>query len=224
MDLRLDDRRLRWLLWAALAVLAAGIWFFFLRGADQPEDPVVLDDAAGATSTLLVDGVPRATEPPAATDGGAAPAWAPPCDPGREPLPGFAEVAISVAPGDGSGLLAWCLLAATDREQRGQGMIGVTDLQGYDGMAFVYAAEVQNPYHMQHVPMPLSIAWVGADGRVVDTADMDPCTAEDRADCPLYASDAPFDLAIEVPQGRLEELGITEGAVVRLAGACAARG
>ena len=92
-------------------------------------------------------------------------------------------------------------------------------IQGYSGMAFVYGEDVQNSFYMRNTPTPLSIAWISADGEVVDTADMAPC--EDRDDCPLYTPDGLYRYAIEVPQGRLENLGITEGSQVTVGGSCA---
>ena len=75
----------------------------------------------------------------------------------------------------------------------------VTDLQGYSGMAFVYEEDVQNSFYMRNTPMPLSIAWIAADGSVVTITDMEPC--EDRDGCPSYAPAGPYRYAIEVPQG-----------------------
>ena len=95
----------------------------------------------------------------------------------------------------------------------------VTDLQGYSGMAFVYDEDVQNAFHMRNTPTPLSIAWIAADGSVVSIADMEPC--EDRDGCPSYAPSGPYRYAIEVPQGDLPALGITESSNVRVGGSCA---
>jgi uncharacterized membrane protein (UPF0127 family) len=184
------DRRLRWLLWAALVLLAAGLWAFVVRGADQPADPSV----------------------------GAVPSAAP-GDPARQRLSGFDETAITVDPGDGRGLLSWCLLAALDADQRSRGLMGVTDLQGYSGMAFVYDQPVDHSYYMRNTPMPLSIARIDGDGHPVSTADMAPC--EDREGCPIYSPERPYELAIEVPQGGLSALGIGPGATVERSGSCA---
>ena len=145
---------------------------------------------------------------------------APPGDPDRVPLEGFDEVAVSVDPGEGD-LLWWCLLAAVTPEQRARGLMEVTDLQGYSGMVFAYDDEVENGFFMRNTPTPLSIAWVDEDGDVVSIADMDPC--EDRDGCPTYPSGGPYRYAIEVFQGDLPSLGITETATVRIGGSCAAR-
>ena len=185
----LDDRRLRALLIAALVLVGAGIWAFFLRGADGPADPSLGEPVEGSL----------------------------PGDPGRILLEGFDELAISVEGEEGS--FAWCLLAALTAEQRGRGLMEVTDLQGYEGMVFVYEEDVHNGFFMRNTPTPLSIAWVAADGSVVTIDDMAPC--EDRDGCPSYFPTGPYRYAIEVFQGRLAELGITESSRVTVGGTCA---
>lgn len=193
----LDATRLRLLLGVAAVLAVAGAWVFVLRGADGPADPVL--------------GAPVDPSSPLAAPG----------DPGRVPLEGFGEVAVTVAPQGGGDLLAWCLLAAINAQQRARGLMEVTDLQGYSGMAFVYDDDVANGFYMRNTPTPLSIAWVAADGEVVAIADMEPC--EDRAGCPTYAPEGRYRYAIEVFQGDLPELGITEGATVTVGGRCAPR-
>ena len=189
------DRRLRILFVAALTVLGAGLWAFVLRGADGPADPEL--------------GEP--VDQPAAE-------VTPPGDPDRVLLEGFGEIAVSVDPGDGS-TLAWCLLAALNAQQRARGLMEVTDLQGYAGMAFVYDEDVDNGFYMRNTPTPLSIAWIAADGEVVTIKDMEPC--EDGPGCPTYPSGGEYRYAIEALQGGLDDLGITEGARVTVGGPCA---
>jgi uncharacterized membrane protein (UPF0127 family) len=136
----------------------------------------------------------------------------------RIPFGDFGEVGLTVETDEGSTILG-CLLAAVTTEQRQRGLMEVTDLQGYDGMAFVYDADTNGGFYMRNTPMPLSIAWVSDDGTVVDTADMEPCA--DRSDCPTYPSSRAYRVAIEVPQGELDELGIVEGSTVTVGGDCA---
>lgn len=194
----LDERRLRLLFAAALVLAGAGVYVFVLRGADQPADPYLATPRTTFTSPS-----------------------GPPGDPARVPLEGFDEIAVTVAPAGGGDLLSWCLLAALRAEQRAQGLMGVTDLQGYSGMAFVYDTDVTNPFYMRNTPTPLSIAWIDSSGGIVSTADMAPC--EDREGCPLYPPAGPYRTAIEVFQGGLDDLGITDGASVSVGGACAPR-
>ena len=134
------------------------------------------------------------------------------------PLGDLGEVGLTVETDEGSTIIG-CLLAAVTAEQRQRGLMEVTDLQGYDGMAFVYDADTTGAFYMRNTPMPLSIAWVSADGSIVDTADMEPCA--DRSACPTYAPSGAYRVAIEVPQGELEDLGIVEGSTVTVGGDCA---
>jgi len=194
----LDDRGLRRLLLVAAAVIGLGLYAFVLRGADQPADPE-LGPAADASLGDIV----------------------PPGDPNRVPLGDFAELAIAVRPADGGDPLLWCLLAALDAQHRARGLMEVTDLQGYSGMIFVYPEDSTGSYYMRNVPRPLSIAWIDAEGGIVSTTDMPPC--EDREGCPTYPAAGPYRYAVETFEGGLEGLGITEGATVSLAGACAPR-
>ncbi|MDQ2649250.1 MAG: DUF192 domain-containing protein [Actinomycetota bacterium] len=195
-----SERNLRILLVAAVVMVGLGLWAFVLRGADGPEDPRLTVPAASER----VEDLP------------------PPGNPDRVPIEGgFSEIAIAVEPEAGGDFLTWCLLAARDHAQRARGLMGVTDLQGYSGMAFMYDDDVQNPFHMLNTVMPLSIAWLDAAGDVVTISDMEPCEAEP---CPSYPPEGPYRLAIEVPKGELPTLGITEGSRVTVLGACAPTG
>jgi uncharacterized membrane protein (UPF0127 family) len=194
-----DERRARQVLWAACAVIGLGVYAFVLRGADQPEDPYIGLQPVGEA----VEGAPPAG------------------DPARVPLEGFDEVALVVQPAGGGDLLSWCLLLAQQAEQRSRGLMEVTDLQGYSGMAFVFDTDVTNGFYMRNTPTPLSIAWIDGRGALVSTADMAPC--EDRDGCPTYQPSGPYRLAVEVFQGNLDDLGIVPGARMTLGGECVAR-
>lgn len=188
-------RRPRLLLVAALVFVGFGPWAFVLWVSDGPADPE-LAPLAGPSSTVSAPGYPD-----------------------RVLLEGFDEIAITVDPGDGGGSLAWCLLAALTAQQRSRGLMEVTDLQGYAGMAFVYEDDVANDFYMRNTPTALSIAWVAADGEVVTVKDMEPCG--DREDCPTYPSEGSYRYAIEVVQGDFDDLGINEAATVTVGGSCA---
>lgn len=196
------DGRARGLLWAAVILAGLGGFALLLRPGDDPSPSL----SASTSTTSRPSG--STTLPDVDRPG----------DPGRVALPGFAEVAVSVQPPEGD-LLSWCLLAALTVEQRARGLMEVTDLQGYEGMAFLYDEPSDGAFYMRNTPMPLSIAWIDRSGRIVSTADMEPC--EDRDGCPTYGPAGPYIAAIEVPQGRLDDLGIVEGATVSIGGACA---
>lgn len=162
----------------------------------------LLSSAGDASAAAQGAGLP---EPPGPTD--------------RELIEGFGEVAIAITNPDGT-VKGWCVLLAETAEQRQRGLMEVTDLGGYGGMLFVWADDTSSSFYMRNTPMPLTIAWVDAAGRIVSTADMDPCA--DIPTCPLYAPEGSYRFALEVPKGRLGELGLVEGATMRVGGNCAA--
>jgi len=111
-----------------------------------------------------------------------------------------------------------CVLVADTAEVRAQGLMNVTDLQGYAGMVFVFDEDVTSRFTMRSTPLPLSIAWVAGDGSLVSTADMEPCL--DGGDCEAYSADGPYRFALEVPQGDLAAVGAVEGATFSLVEDC----
>ncbi|MFN8017392.1 MAG: DUF192 domain-containing protein [Acidimicrobiales bacterium] len=126
---------------------------------------------------------------------------------GRTPLRGFGEVQVTIVSGDGK-VCHECLLAAFNSAQRQRGLMEVEDptLGGYGGMLFEFPTEVRGSFWMRRTPQPLSIAYFDDDGRLVSVADMEPC--DDSASCPTYPAKGDFAYAIEVPKGKLEEMGI----------------
>jgi uncharacterized membrane protein (UPF0127 family) len=136
---------------------------------------------------------------------------------GRTPLRGFGEVAATITSGSGE-VCEVCLLAATTTEQRARGLMEVTDreLGGYDGMVFVYPDPTSGGFWMRNTPTPLSIAFFDGAGRLVSTTDMEPCS--DSPTCPSYPADRPFAFALEVVEGRLDDVGVSGTATIRIDG------
>lgn len=118
---------------------------------------------------------------------------------------GFDTTVVRLTEPDGS-TCERCLLVAATREERSLGLMGVTDLGGHDGMIFRYDSPVASAFWMKNTVLPLSIAFYDASGEVLETFAMDPCTADP---CPTFGPTTPFLDAVEVEQGRLEELGFT---------------
>jgi uncharacterized protein len=133
---------------------------------------------------------------------------------GRQPE-GFTTIQARITEPDGA-VCEVCLWLADDSEERGRGLMGVTDLGDADGMAFVFDEPTIGAFWMFDTPTPLSIAWFAPDGEHVGSADMSPCVDTPANECPLYAPDAEYDLAIEVFEGGLEPLGLGPGARVEL--------
>lgn len=128
-------------------------------------------------------------------------------------FPGFGEVAIRIEPAPNQ---LRCALLASTEAQRTRGLMEVRDLKGYVGMVFRFSGQSQAGFHMRNTPLPLSIAWFGADGTFVSAADMAPCEAG-TADCPVYSASGPYRYALEVPFGQLPALGIGPGTKLVLA-------
>ena len=93
---------------------------------------------------------------------------------------------------------------ADTADSRRRGLMGVDDFGGVEGMVFVFDAPTETSFYMKDVLVPLDIAFVGADGTVLEVLTMALCTADP---CPTYGSPAPFMWAIETPAGGLA--GIT---------------
>ena len=137
-----------------------------------------------------------------------------PPDGGQQPE-GFTTVTARITDADGEECEV-CLWLADSAEERGRGLMGVTDLGDAVGMAFVFEQPLLGSFYMFQTPTPLSIAWFDSDGEIVGTAEMDPCLDTPAGACPLYAPDDEYDLAIEAFSGGLEPLGIGDGSHVVL--------
>jgi uncharacterized membrane protein (UPF0127 family) len=129
---------------------------------------------------------------------------------------GFTTIRARITDANGD-VCEVCLWLADDGDERGRGLMGVTDLGDAVGMAFVFDDTRRGSFWMFQTPTPLSIAWFAGSGdELVGTADMEPCIGVPRDWCERYSPASGYDLAIEVPQGGLEALGITAGSRVRL--------
>jgi uncharacterized protein len=68
---------------------------------------------------------------------------------------------------------------------------------------------------MKDTLIPLSIAFYGADGRIVRILDMEPCR---RDPCPVYDPHATYRGALEVNQGEFRRWGVEVGDTLRVIG------
>ena len=98
-------------------------------------------------------------------------------------------------------------------EQRQQGLSGVKNLPADFGMAFTYAAPTVDEFWMKDTLIPLSVAFVRADGTIVAIREMVPCTADP---CRTYASPEPYTMAIETGPDWLRANHIVVGASASL--------
>jgi uncharacterized protein len=139
----------------------------------------------------------------------------------RAEAPAATGTATSTAgAGDPVGTVAYRLLpaggpprtvrleVAADPAARARGLMGRTSVPPDGGMVFLYPVDVRESFWMKDTPVPLSIAFVAADGRVVSVAEMTPCTADP---CPSYAPAGPYRYAVELAAGAFPAAGVGAG-------------
>ena len=102
-------------------------------------------------------------------------------------------------------------IADTDAERQ-TGLSGRTTLAEDAGMLFVFDQEQPLSFWMKDTLIPLSIAYISADGRIVDIQDMQPL------DETPHPSAEPAQYALEVNQGFFTERGVAVGDTVELPG------
>ena len=134
---------------------------------------------------------------------------------------GFAAISVRVTRSDGT-IDEHCLWSADTTAERERGLMGVTDpnLGGHPGMLFRFTAPTTTGFWMKDTLLPLSVAWFDAAGRFIDQSDMVPCPSG-AASCPVSRPSGAYTEAIEVPQGRLADLGIERGSTIAVGGPCA---
>ncbi len=99
-------------------------------------------------------------------------------------------------------------LAVTEAEQA-RGLMYRKHLPADGGMLFVYPTPRPVSYWMKNTFIPLSIAFIGADRRIINMADMAPNNSTRT-----YASDGPCQYVLEVNQGWFKAHGIQPGDLV----------
>ena len=87
------------------------------------------------------------------------------------------------------------------------GLMGRTALPEDRGMLFVFDEEQELSFWMKDTLIPLSVAFMDSEGRIVDIQDMKPLDD----DPPHYVSAEPAQYALEVNQGFFEERGVQVG-------------
>lgn len=164
------------------------------------------------------DAVATTSGPAGSTEGGRVAGTVPGPDAERSVLPGFEQVTVRITAADGT-VRTWCLLLARSETQRARGLMEVADpgLGGHAGMLFEFAEDSTGGFWMRNTLLPLSIAYLTADGRTVSTTDMVPCPAGSST-CPTYAAGGPYRYAVEVPRGRLGDLGLSDDSRLEVVG------
>jgi uncharacterized membrane protein (UPF0127 family) len=103
---------------------------------------------------------------------------------------------------------------ADDLAEQTKGLMYRTTLGENRGMLFVYPEERELSFWMKNTLIPLSIAFIDSERRIIDIQDMKPLDDEP----PHYVSSEPAQYALEVNQGFFESRGLKIGDSVELPG------
>ena len=93
-----------------------------------------------------------------------------------------------------------------------RGLMHRTVLGEDRGMLFVYPEEQRLSFWMKNTLIPLSVAFIDSERRIIDIQDMKPLDDEP----PSYVSAEPAQYALEVNQGFFEKRGVKVGDRVEL--------
>jgi uncharacterized membrane protein (UPF0127 family) len=98
---------------------------------------------------------------------------------------------------------------ANDFASRMQGLMYRTALPPNGGMLFVFEAAAVQCMWMKNTLIPLSVAFIGSDGKIVNIADMQPQTED------AHCAAQPARYALEMEQGWFAQRGIRPGMQLR---------
>ncbi|TAK22136.1 MAG: hypothetical protein EPO26_12700 [Chloroflexota bacterium] len=94
---------------------------------------------------------------------------------------------------------------ASDDATRARGLMFRESMPEDAGMLFVFAADIDAGFWMQNTLIPLSIAFIDANGVIVGLDDMQPRTTD------IHRPNRPYRFALEVNQGYFARHGIRVG-------------
>jgi|SRR5208282_2284618 len=97
---------------------------------------------------------------------------------------------------------------ARSEAQRERGLMERRDLGARDGMIFVFDRDDHLTFWMKNTPTPLSIAFLSAEGKVLEIEDMEPFSES------VVRSKIAARYALELKKGAFRELGIAAGDVL----------
>ncbi|MDQ3929471.1 MAG: DUF192 domain-containing protein [Chloroflexota bacterium] len=186
----------------------------------QPEttSAPVATSATGAASQPTSAPTPAASTPSPS-------GWVPPTALVGTPIPG-AEATLTAAPmlnrdtlvitnSKGESVSMTVEIADTEAS-RELGLMFRSSMPPDAGMLFDFNGDTQSAFWMQNTILPLSIAFIKADGTIVDVKDMQPLDIT-----PVEAS-APYRYALEANQGFFKAHNIAPGDMVTLPGSTGA--
>jgi hypothetical protein len=186
----------------------------------------------GADETATATG--SAADAPATADTGSPQAVASPPDPQPsqpaqspsgaaspgplQPSEGFDTATLTLSSGEER--IQMPVWVADEPDLRQRGLMERTALPQDAGMLFVFPDTTDGGFWMKNTLIPLSIAFIGDDGRIVETLDMQPCEADP---CEVYAPGSPYRYALEANLGFFDRHGVGSGWTVDVDDAVEAR-
>lgn len=108
------------------------------------------------------------------------------------------------------------LTVAYSRQAQMKGLMGVTELKEGEGMIFIYDTPQMLSFWMKNTMIPLSIAYVQSDGRIVQIHDMQPELDKPDWELRSYQSTELAKYAIEVPAGWFYKAGVKESTKIKI--------
>ena len=98
---------------------------------------------------------------------------------------------------------------AATQAARMQGLMYRQDMGTGQGMAFVFDGNSQQCMWMRNTLLPLSVAFLDANGRIINIEDMTPQTEDN------HCSSKPAKYALEMNQGWFAKRGVRAGDVIK---------
>lgn len=126
------------------------------------------------------------------------------------PEAGVPETTLGIINNFGEAVVVRVEVANTITEQT-RGLMERTELSADAGMLFAFEEPLQGAFTMRNTQLPLSIAFIDAQGVIVDILDMQPLD-----ETTPYAPAVPYLYALEVNQGFFAERAVGVGNVVEL--------
>jgi uncharacterized membrane protein (UPF0127 family) len=126
---------------------------------------------------------------------------------GEKPQGKLETTALVILRKDGTAVEALAEIAHTD-EQRRRGLMGRKSLADGEGMLFVFETDRILSFWMKDTLIPLSIAFISHDGRILELHDMEPLSTRSIQS----ARSARY--ALEAPRGWFARAGVGPGDVV----------
>jgi len=116
---------------------------------------------------------------------------------------------LTITRADSSAVEITVEIARTD-EEKAQGLMYRKKLPDGQGMIFMYERDQQMSFWMKNTVIPLSIAFIAADGTIIEIRDMQPL------DLSAVQSSRWVRYALETPQGWFVRAGVKPGDVINL--------